>query len=164
MVDDVGRMSGESSVEDIYRAQWGDLVRLASVVSGDLDDAVDLVQEVFVDFTRDAASIHNPPGWLRTAVIHRSRSSARRAGTRRRYLELHGWEHTGPVADRLVDVDVRRALAQLNPDQRATVFMRYYLDLPLEDIAEVLGCRVGTVKSRLNRAENRLKEILHEHP
>lgn len=150
--------------EEIYRSQWDDLVRLAVVVSGDLDAAPDLVQDVFADFFRDHASIRNPAGWLRTAVVHRSRSWVRRGVTRRRYIERHGWEH----GDRLgedgtgIDLDVRRALARLSPDQRATVFLRYYLDLPVDEIASVLGCRTGTVKSRLNRAHARLEEELDD--
>lgn len=160
MVDEIGDASAVTSVAEVYERNWSDLVRLAAVVSGDLDAAPDLVQEVFADYTKDADTILNPSGWLRTAVIHRARSWTRRAGTRRRYLEYHAWEHSGAVEQHPVDVDVRQALAQLNPEQRAAVFLRYYLDLPVEDIAESLGCRAGTVKSRLNRAHARLQELL----
>jgi RNA polymerase sigma-70 factor, ECF subfamily len=55
---------------------------------------------------------------------------------------------------------VRRALAQLNVEHRYVVALRYGADLTEADIAQVLGWPVGTVKSRLNRARERLRELL----
>ena len=54
----------------------------------------------------------------------------------------------------------RLALAQLNADQRRVIALRYGADLTEVDIAEVLGWPVGTVKSRLNRARERLRLLL----
>jgi len=56
--------------------------------------------------------------------------------------------------------EVRQALAQLNADQRRVIALRYGADLTEADIALVLGWPVGTVKSRLNRARVRLRELL----
>ena len=52
------------------------------------------------------------------------------------------------------------ALARLPARRRAAVVLRYYADLPLAEIAQVLGCRTGTVKSMLHRALNDLREVL----
>ena len=56
---------------------------------------------------------------------------------------------TGTVATAL---DVRAALAQLTDRQRAAVVLRYVADLPLAEIAEVMGCATGTVKATLHQA------------
>jgi len=56
--------------------------------------------------------------------------------------------------------EVRQALAQLNADQRRVIALRYGADLTEVDIAQILGWPVGTVKSRLNRARERLRVLL----
>jgi RNA polymerase sigma factor (sigma-70 family) len=56
--------------------------------------------------------------------------------------------------------EVRMALASLNADQRRVIALRYGADLTEVDIAQVLGWPVGTVKSRLNRARERLRVLL----
>jgi RNA polymerase sigma factor (sigma-70 family) len=58
--------------------------------------------------------------------------------------------------------EVRQALAQLNAEQRRVVALRYGADLTEVDIAQVVGWPVGTVKSRLNRARARLRELLSD--
>jgi len=56
--------------------------------------------------------------------------------------------------------EVRQALAKLNADQRRVIALRYGADLTEVDIAQVLGWPIGTVKSRLNRSRERLRELL----
>jgi RNA polymerase sigma-70 factor (ECF subfamily) len=58
--------------------------------------------------------------------------------------------------------EVLQALAQLSDEQRRVIALRYGADLTEVDIAQVLGWPVGTVKSRLNRARERLREMLKE--
>ena len=50
-----------------------------------------------------------------------------------------------------------RAIGQLSPRQRAVVVLHYYEELPLTQVADVLGCSVGAVKAQLNRALTRLR-------
>jgi RNA polymerase sigma factor (sigma-70 family) len=56
---------------------------------------------------------------------------------------------TGTIA---TTVDVQAALAQLTDRQRAAVVLRYVADLPIAEIAEVMGCATGTVKATLHQA------------
>jgi RNA polymerase sigma-70 factor, ECF subfamily len=58
--------------------------------------------------------------------------------------------------------EVQQALAQLSAEQRKVIALRYGADLTEVDIAQVLGWPVGTVKSRLNRARVRLRELLND--
>jgi RNA polymerase sigma-70 factor (ECF subfamily) len=71
-----------------------------------------------------------------------------------------------PLADLQEQVvqreEVQQALAQLGAEQRRVIALRYGADLTEVDIAQVLGWPVGTVKSRLNRARERLRELLKD--
>src|SRR5438552_2520604 len=66
-----------------------------------------------------------------------------------------------PAADATPDaaIDARRLLAALPEAQRSAVILRYYHDLPEEEVAAILGCPRGTVKSRLHHAMRRLLEM-----
>jgi RNA polymerase sigma factor (sigma-70 family) len=66
-------------------------------------------------------------------------------------------DHTAELADRDL---LLRALASLPPRQRAVLVLRYFDDLPEAEIAEVLGCSLGTVKSHCARALSRLREAV----
>jgi RNA polymerase sigma factor (sigma-70 family) len=67
----------------------------------------------------------------------------------------------GDIQEQVAEREVlRQALAQLNADQRRVIALRYGADLTEASIAQVLGWPVGTVKSRLNRARERLRELL----
>jgi RNA polymerase sigma factor (sigma-70 family) len=57
---------------------------------------------------------------------------------------------------------VQQALAALPPRQREALVLRYWMDLPLAEIAEVMGVRLGTVKSQVSRALDVLGSLLRE--
>lgn len=153
-----------ADVVGVFRGEYSTLVRLATVITGNAEASADLVGEAFADLL-DTAGVRDPAAWLRVAVTRRSRSWVRRAVVARRHLERYGPAEHGATAEDTSAVTpdrvaVRDALARLDPDQRAAVYLRYYLDRPEAEIAEALGCRPGTVKSRLSRAMRRLREEL----
>ena len=59
-------------------------------------------------------------------------------------------------------MDVDAALAELEPDDRAILLLRYQEGLNYDALAEVLGCPAGTIASRLNRARRRIREKLEK--
>ena len=59
--------------------------------------------------------------------------------------------------DELLDVDLERALDTLSPQSRAVVVARFFMDWSIDETADALGVRPGTVKSRLNRALKQLQ-------
>lgn len=71
-------------------------------------------------------------------------------------------EYVDPQEQVAEQETVRQALAQLSAEQRRVIALRYGADLTEVDIAQVLGWPVGTVKSRLNRARERLRVLLNE--
>lgn len=99
--------------------------------------------------------------WFDRILVNECRDHIRRRG-RVTFIELT------PAADRPADLDpfrgvadhdeVLRAMAGLDVDERAVIVMHYWADLTLPDVAERLGWRVGTVKSRLHRALDKMRQ------
>ena len=69
---------------------------------------------------------------------------------------------TQALVDSQSENTLERAIQKLGAKHRTIVVLRYVQDLSYEDIAQVLECRIGTVKSRLNRAHKLLKQHLEE--
>lgn len=69
-----------------------------------------------------------------------------------------------PQVDDATTVAVRDVLAQVPPRQRATLVLRFYCDLTVEEAAEVLGCSSGTVKSQTAKGLARLRELWADPP
>lgn len=149
----------------------GDLLRTGYLVLFDLGAAEDVVQECLVKVARRwprVAAMDHPVAYARRIVI---RDAVREAERRRRqrqelYADPGAVVVTGdPTADRelrVVDarVDLIPLLRGLPPRQRAVLTLRYFDDLTEPQTAEVLGCSVGTVKSTISRALDRLREQL----
>jgi RNA polymerase sigma-70 factor (ECF subfamily) len=122
---------------------------------------------VFLRLYRDIDRIHEPlhlVRWLRRTTTHRCLDLLRRSAGRRQ-VPLEEIEQTelaaAPVAaDPLVARDLRRLVAELPPDARAVVVLRYQEDLDPREIAQVLDLPLNTVKSRLQRALSALRARL----
>jgi RNA polymerase sigma-70 factor (sigma-E family) len=145
--------------EVLYTGSYDRLVRLARLTSADTVPAEEIVQDAFVQLYRRWDDVREPVAYLRVAVVNGCRSWGRRRSLQRR-----------PVAaarpgDQALDGDalaVREALLVLTPRQRAAVVLRYFEDLAEADIAAVLGCRPGTVKSMLSRSLVKLRGALDD--
>ena len=141
-------------------AQWvaargAALQRFAYLVTGSADDAPDLVQE---------AISHALPRWSRLtaqgtteAYVRRSIVNAAMSAWRKQRRLVVVEEPVSPTAadpgQRLADADHAWALcAELPPQQRAAVVLRFYEDLPFADVARVLGCPESTARSHVHRA------------
>jgi RNA polymerase sigma-70 factor (sigma-E family) len=140
------------------------LHRYGYVLTGSSAEAEELVQEtlvkVYLAWERVSGE-GSPLGYTRSAMA-RTHISRWRSWTRRRVLEdrvvLDRSSPSPSWETEATDRDVMwRALAELPPRQRAVVVLRFYEDLAERDIAEALGCTVGTVKSQLSRALSTLR-------
>jgi RNA polymerase sigma-70 factor (sigma-E family) len=143
------------SFEQLYIDAYGSMVRLAHLLVGSNSQAEELVQDAFVRVYARWADVDSPRAYLRQAVVNACRSHRRRRGRELR----HGPGAAARAADPEVNL-MRDALALLSDRQRKAVVLRYYEDLPEAEIAAILGCRPGTVKSLLSRALARLRKVV----
>ncbi|WP_055590172.1 SigE family RNA polymerase sigma factor [Peterkaempfera griseoplana] len=145
------------------RADW--LRRVAYLLCSDWHRADDLVQEtltkLYVHWPR-MRRVDNPDGYARTVLVNTFLAEQRSPWQRwrARQPERTGTESAAPPADPESALDLRRALAALPPRQRATLVLRYYHDLTVEQTADALGCSSGNVKSQTSRGLQTLRRLL----
>jgi RNA polymerase sigma-70 factor, ECF subfamily len=132
-------------------------------------DAADVAQEALIRAWKSVRSAKAPdyPGpWLRTivrreAIRHRARNGILTS------LDEHGDVVDRTASKRLelldLQVDVRRAVRSLTPQDRKLLALRYVDDLTQPAVALALGIPEGTAKVRLHRARGRLQEVLSQH-
>ena len=140
--------------------------RTAYVVCG--DEAEDAAQDAFVKAFRALDRFRDGSPWrpwLLTIVANEARNRRRSAG-RREHLALRAARvavtDAGPPDAAGLSDELVGALRRLDAGQREAVVLRHVLDLSEAETAAVLGCRVGTVKSRVSRGLARLREELDE--
>ncbi len=143
----------------------GDSYSLASAILGNATDAQDAVHDAVIAGWRKWASLRDPAKfepWFRRIVVNTCKERLRRSSRRRTtdietQVTLSVPDGAADVHDRLL---VERGLADLNPDDRIVLALRYYHDLKIEDIATILDIPSGTATSRLRAAHARLREAL----
>lgn len=141
---------------ELFRSSWDDLVRLATFLTGSVPVAEDLVQDTFLRFGARSTPPDDPTKYLRTSVVNACRSYHRRRFLEHRHrpgLPRPGIDSPSELWD---------ILDRLSPRQRTALVLRYYLDLPEDDIAAILHCRPSTVRSLVQRGLDRLREELSE--
>lgn len=147
------------------------LYRLATAMVGP-DDGRDVAQETLVSAWRDLPGLRDADrfeAWLRSILMNRARNVLR---TRKRHpqvaFEPIGAQPRGFVEEPIAVVHrqlvINDALAALGPDHRAIIVLHYLADLPLREVAEILGLREGTTKSRLHAGLSALRAQFGEGP
>ncbi|HEY9563330.1 MAG TPA: RNA polymerase sigma factor SigE [Nocardioides sp.] len=150
--------------------------RLAHRLTGNRADAEDLTQDVFVRVFRSLSG-YSPgtfEGWLHRITTNLFLDGARRkqrirfdalSDERADRLRAEGGIPHDEYADQRFDDDIEVALAQLPPDFRAAVVLCDVEGLSYDEIAEILGAKLGTVRSRIHRGRMMLREALaHRAP
>jgi RNA polymerase sigma factor (sigma-70 family) len=143
--------------EDFYRDHWHGAKRLATCVAGSAAAGEDIAQEVFHKMYRSWGAADEPAAYLRVAIVNGCRSYHRRRRT-----EIDRMPALAPRATESAHVsgeldDIVTAL----PDRQQTVVrLRYWEGFSEAEIADVLGCAPGTVKSLASRARDRLAAAL----
>ncbi|WP_320067278.1 SigE family RNA polymerase sigma factor [Micromonospora sp. RTGN7] len=134
------------------------LLRYAIMLTGDPHQAQDLVQETMVRAQlnwRRVARADSPERYVRRMLTNQYVDWRRGSWVRRVLLRAEtddvpvSTDHAQTAVDR---DQVWTWLSRLPRRQRATLVLRYYEDLPDAEIAEILGCAVGTVRSSISRA------------
>ncbi len=163
------------SWEEVVRLHSARVYRLAYRLTGNQHDAEDLAQEVFVRVFRSLAN-YTPgtfEGWLHRITTNLFLDGVRRKA-RIRFealpddAERLASKDSGPAQvydDAHFDADVQRALDALPPDFRAAVVLCDLEGLTYEEIADTLGIKIGTVRSRIHRGRSQLRAALaHRAP
>src|SRR4051812_4296506 len=155
--------------EEFADSRLGALLRYAAMLTGDHHTAQDLVQDTMVrvqlNWHRVARS-DSPDGYVRRMLTNQF-IDLRRGSWLRRVLLRPDPDQAEPVtydyAQHSADRDqMWEMLARLPRRQRAALVLRFYEDLPDADIAEILGCAIGTVRSLISRALATLRAHLVE--
>jgi RNA polymerase sigma factor (sigma-70 family) len=147
----------DAEFEELYRRELPAMVRLAHLLTGSNIAADDLAHEAFLRVRDRWASLDNPGGYLRVVTVNLCRNWAR-SSQRRIAREQRVAAPATP--DERVDVELLELVDRLPFRQRAVLVARYWLDLPEAEIAELVGCRPGTVKSLASRGLDTLRRQL----
>lgn len=149
-------MTVVDEVEALYREQYDPLVSSALLILRDRALAEDVVQSCFERFaSRPRDGILRPSSYLRRMVVNDCYAVAKRRQREEPVAEPEGAAHLDPE---LADFDW--ALRALTPRRRIAIVLRYFDDLPVNEIAELMEARPSTVSSLLRRGLIDLKEVL----
>jgi len=147
--------SRDAEYTEYAEARLPSLRRLAGVLCDDWQRADDLVQAtlttLYVHWGRAGAASH-PDAYARAVLVREFLHERRSAWVRR--VSLSGRVADSPAAavDQDAVLDLRAAVAALPARQRATLVLRFYCDLSVDQAAGILGCSPGTVKSQTAKA------------
>ena len=156
--------TGVATFDDFVLAHGEVLLRTARVIMLDDSDAEDLVQECLLQISRRwtrVSTMDQQVGYARRVLVNlilrgsKKRSSAELDG---RPLE----EATAPDTAEVLELreDLMTGLRRLTPRQRTVLALRYFQDLPEAQVAEALGCSIGTVRSTTSRSLAQLRDAI----
>jgi RNA polymerase sigma-70 factor, ECF subfamily len=154
-----GRIATRDEVEAVYRSQSGQVWRaVLAFAAGQRSVADEATAEAFARLFVHPERVHDPVGWVfRTAF-----RLAVREMNRERPVELREADDGVAAEPSAFSDELTRALQDLSPDQRVVVFLHYFADQSLREIARLTGAPVATVKVRLHRARRALRVALEE--
>jgi RNA polymerase sigma-70 factor (ECF subfamily) len=166
------RAGDEGALREVYREHAPAVLGLATRVLGNEAHADDVAQDVFVRLWEQPERFDPSRGRLRSyllAMTHsraverlRAEDSQRRriASAGRQPVEADGLDPMSSVADREAGHAVRRALADLPPEQRAAIELAYYGGLSYRDVALALAEPEGTVRTRIRAGMRKMRAAL----
>ncbi|MEW2394955.1 SigE family RNA polymerase sigma factor [Streptomyces sp. NPDC046862] len=157
---------GQESFREFVAGRSSALLKTAVLLSGgDRHAAEDLLQNALIKAAGRWHRIDEPEAYVRQ-VLYRQQVSRWRLKWRRREVSVAELpEESGPgdgAAAAELRLLMRGALARLTARQRTVLVLRYFEDLPEADVARILGCSVGTVRSTTHRSLARLRALAPE--
>lgn len=149
----------EWSFDDLYIEKRPSLVRLAFVMLGDRQLAEEVVQEAFIRLHQRWASVEFPATYVHQIVVNLSKNQIGRLILERKTAENQA-ARLPKDADDTNDEYLWDALLALPHRYRVVLVLRYYEDLSVAEIADLIDARPGTVKSLIHRGLEKLKEAV----
>jgi RNA polymerase sigma-70 factor (sigma-E family) len=164
--------SAEADFDRLVAESSDRLLRTAFLLCSDLSEAEDLVQETWTRIARRWPRIkgmQHPAAYARRVLVNLAIDSQPTRTRHRGELSSEDEAERPDVADFGAERALRsveshdllaQALAELTTRQRAVLVLRYWDDLPEQQVAEILGCSVGTIKSTASKALSKLRANL----
>lgn len=142
-------------IEDLYRREasrlWHTVLAMAG---GRRDIADDAVAEAFARAIEHEGRIRKPEPWLYRVALNIAKRELKRGA---RQMPLDGVDVVGEEPEPREPIG---ALGRLSPGQRAALYLHYEEDLPVRDVARLMGTSPAVVKVHLSRGRKRLRELL----
>jgi RNA polymerase sigma-70 factor, ECF subfamily len=157
----VTEQRGAHAFDDFYRDEYRRLVPVIAALLGDRAGAEDVVQEALVEAQRRWATVEEfdkPGAWVRRVALNRASNVRRRSGREHRALTRLRVVRSEPRSDLLPDEALWALVRDLPDQQRRAVALHYVGDLSVVDVADVMECSEGTVKTHLSRARANLAQ------
>ena len=161
------RKGDHDAFAELAGAAISSLDATAWLILRDRDRAMDAVQNALVHAWRDLPTLRDPDrfeAWLRRLLVHACFDELRRDHRHPSEVaitEIAMPSAIGDAASAIVDRDeLERGFRRLDPEERAVIVLRYFLDLPLPEIATTLRIPLGTAKTRLYRGLREMRAAL----
>ncbi|MDJ0767790.1 MAG: SigE family RNA polymerase sigma factor [Ilumatobacter sp.] len=165
----------DEGVVELYEAEYVGLARLAYLLVADRHRAEDLAHDAFAKLYEkwdDLDDHDKAPAWLRTTVTNLAMSSHRRSATARKHAAQTPSDQASEAAasaesealGRSTNPQIVSALQALSPKQRTAVVLKHWLRYTESEIADVLGCSLGSVRTHLHRGHAALAASLGGQP
>jgi RNA polymerase sigma-70 factor (sigma-E family) len=158
---------GNLRVEELYAAHAQGAVRFAYLLVGDQEIAQDIAQEAFLRAFGRFSDLRRPdsfPSYLRTTIVNLTRQHGRRMGLEKlsvQRLRARPAQNLAPPNLEQREM-VTQALLKVPERQRVALVLRYYEDLPEQQVAEILGVSEHAARSLTARGRKALREHLGE--
>ena len=138
-----------ADLERLFLIERVPMVRLATLMVGSRAIAEEVVQDAFASVSERWNGLERPGAYLRTSVVNGCAQTLRRRSVEDRHRPLT-LKTPGEIPERLIEL--RSALDRLTDRQRIVVVLRYFVDIPDDEIARMLDVRPSTVRSLAHRA------------
>lgn len=156
----------KAAFEDLIAIMERPLLYYAASLTGNQDSGLDVLQEVWIKVLRDIRKLKDPGSlrsWLYTITHGIAVDRIRRNKSRERaeQVELEDFQEAEEPSFSEEDASVvHQALSQISTRHREVLVLYFLEDLSITEIAEIVGCSEGTVKSRMHYAKRAMKGIL----
>ena len=145
---------------DLMQPLYATAFRVAFALLHDAGEAEDAVQEAAFKAWRKLGTVRSGASlrpWFLAIVANQCRSVRRKSWWSTSVLETTAGAIDAPDSD--TKLDLHRALGGLDYDQRLVLVLRYYLDMPYDEVAQVMGITAKAARTRTERAIHRLRPI-----
>lgn len=157
------RQGNKDAFGTLIRTHEASLYRVAKSIVHSDEDCADAIQEAVLKAYRSIHLLREPKyfkTWLIRILVNECRALLRKKKKTVPFVEL---QHARTETDDYVHIETLEIVNALEEDLRIVVTLFYLEDLPLKEVADMLDQPVGTIKSRLYRARNRLADMLNIH-